>query len=279
MQFWLSKRAGVPLPDQLSAQIRLAIASGELQPGDALPSVRMAAHLHCVHRNTICSAYGELRRLGWLTSGRGQRMFVAHGNSTHSAPMCVSPVLACVADPDLELAEIIALEVRERAGISATTEAHRVKAKREIGQTLVVLAAGRRLDTAYADDVLSLSTTSLHSVLRGAPRLSRSKLVLVLSRSRTVLDRVRILMTALGVDLEAVHFRDAKRPDWDRGLAQMDLVVCDRVAAQCVPSQKRTFVLDIIAENSIAVAQARLASRPDNSLMEKFSKQSSGHKA
>ena len=109
MQFWLSKRAGVPLPDQLNAQIRLAIASGELQPGDTLPSVRMAAHQCGVHWNTISSAYRELRRHGWLTSRQGRRMFVAPRKNPLAAPRSGSHVLACVADPDLELAELLPL--------------------------------------------------------------------------------------------------------------------------------------------------------------------------
>jgi hypothetical protein len=44
-------------------------------------------------------------------------------------------------------------------------------------------------------------------------------------------------------------------PGWDRGLVRMDLVICDRVAARRMPGEKRLFVLDVIAEESIAASK------------------------
>jgi GntR family transcriptional regulator len=43
MQIWLSKGSDVPLREQLTAQIKLAILSQDLKPGQKLPSTREIA--------------------------------------------------------------------------------------------------------------------------------------------------------------------------------------------------------------------------------------------
>ena len=60
MKIRISKDSEVPVHEQLVNQIIVLIATGRLEPGDALPSVRTLARLHKVHRNTISRAYQEL---------------------------------------------------------------------------------------------------------------------------------------------------------------------------------------------------------------------------
>ncbi len=61
---------------QISDQLREFVERGELQPGDALPTVRQLASDLGVAPNTVARAYADLQEAGWLTSDgrRGTRV-------------------------------------------------------------------------------------------------------------------------------------------------------------------------------------------------------------
>ena len=64
MRFHLSFKTGKAVYQQIVDQVRVAAASGALQAGDALPSIRPLAEELRVNRNTIAKAYAELERAG-----------------------------------------------------------------------------------------------------------------------------------------------------------------------------------------------------------------------
>lgn len=61
---------------QLAATLRAAIKSGELQPGDKLPSERALAVTHSVARNTAREAVRQLAEAGLVTAHHGRGVFV-----------------------------------------------------------------------------------------------------------------------------------------------------------------------------------------------------------
>ena len=71
MRLWLSKNGEVPLREQLTAQIVLGIVSGNLPPGQRLPSTRELARRFQIHANTVSAAYRELEERGWLSRAKG----------------------------------------------------------------------------------------------------------------------------------------------------------------------------------------------------------------
>lgn len=75
--FTLNPQSGVPIYRQLVEQIRRMTASGLLQPGDELPSVRQFAIAHSVNPMTVSKAYSLLEREGLLLRQRGKAMQVA----------------------------------------------------------------------------------------------------------------------------------------------------------------------------------------------------------
>ena len=81
MRFQLTFKSGVPVYRQLVEQVRTAVASGTLQPGDALPSIRPLAEDLRVNRNTIAKAYAELESLGVIETAAGKGCFVRAGHS------------------------------------------------------------------------------------------------------------------------------------------------------------------------------------------------------
>ena len=65
-----------PLYAQLERAIRVAIATGKLQPGDKLPTVRQLAVDLRINANTVAKVYGELERSGAVATRRGVGTFV-----------------------------------------------------------------------------------------------------------------------------------------------------------------------------------------------------------
>lgn len=66
-----------PTYQQIVDQVRKAIATGALKPGDQLPTIREAAIQARVNRNTISRAYLEMEHLGLLRSRQGSGCFVS----------------------------------------------------------------------------------------------------------------------------------------------------------------------------------------------------------
>ena len=75
--FSLDPKSGVPIYRQIQDQIRYGIASGQLCPGEQLPTVRALAVDLSVNPNTVIKAYTELERQGVLTTEQGSGTFVA----------------------------------------------------------------------------------------------------------------------------------------------------------------------------------------------------------
>jgi GntR family transcriptional regulator len=76
MDIRISKESEIPLRQQLAEQIVFHIATGKLQPGQALPSVRELARRLKIHHNTVSEAYQDLVRRMWLVGHRGSRVTV-----------------------------------------------------------------------------------------------------------------------------------------------------------------------------------------------------------
>ena len=65
--------------EQIAGQIVFAVASGDLAPGDLVPSVRDLAVQLTVNPNTVTRAFQELERLGVIEPRRGLGMAVSIG--------------------------------------------------------------------------------------------------------------------------------------------------------------------------------------------------------
>jgi len=73
----LSDLSDEPLHAQISRQIRAKILSGELDGGDALPSIRGLAKGQRVSVITVQRAYDDLEHEGLVQSRRGKGFWVA----------------------------------------------------------------------------------------------------------------------------------------------------------------------------------------------------------
>ncbi len=72
----LNPRSPIPLYEQIANRVRLAIASGELRPATALPSVRQLATQLRVNPATVVQAYRDLETEGFVEMRQGAGTFV-----------------------------------------------------------------------------------------------------------------------------------------------------------------------------------------------------------
>jgi len=73
----LNHASGIPLYLQLMEQIKHAIETGALRPGDQLPAIRKLAEDLVMNPNTVVRAYRELEHEGVIEVKHGSGAFVS----------------------------------------------------------------------------------------------------------------------------------------------------------------------------------------------------------
>ena len=80
MEIYISNTGEKPIYAQITDQIKGKILSGELQEGDALPSIRLLAKELRISVITTKRAYEDLEKDGFLLTQPGKGSFVAPQN-------------------------------------------------------------------------------------------------------------------------------------------------------------------------------------------------------
>ena len=77
MDIIISNSSGQPIYEQICRQIKGAVASGKLKPGEPLPSIRNLARDLRISVITTKRAYEELERDGYIYTVAGKGSFIA----------------------------------------------------------------------------------------------------------------------------------------------------------------------------------------------------------
>ena len=80
MEIIISNNANKPIYEQITTQIKAMIMSGELQAGDAIPTMRSLAKSIHVSVITVQKAYEDLQRDGFIETTVGRGSFVSARN-------------------------------------------------------------------------------------------------------------------------------------------------------------------------------------------------------
>lgn len=80
MQISVSNKASRPLYEQIVTQIKVQIMSGELQAGEALPSIRSLAKSLHISVLTVQKAYDALQQDGFIETTAGKGCYVSAQN-------------------------------------------------------------------------------------------------------------------------------------------------------------------------------------------------------
>jgi len=161
VEIQLDRASELPLGVQLAWHLRAAIASGELPPGERLPSVRELAASSGVNANTVRAVYARLEAEDIVATEHGRGTFV-------TGEAGVDDELAKIAQRAARAARAVGLDPRAVAaalfvsGVDApkpaTADAARRRALREEIAALEGRLADPRLQqrlAAHADDPLA----------------------------------------------------------------------------------------------------------------------------
>lgn len=75
--FRLNASSGVPLYIQLMEQVKHAVETGALRPGDQLPTIRALAQELVMNSNTVVRSYRELEHEGIVELRHGLGVFIS----------------------------------------------------------------------------------------------------------------------------------------------------------------------------------------------------------
>lgn len=105
MRFEIDLTTHTPVYLQIMSQVKHAIATGELQPGDQLPTVRQLAADSRVNFNTVARAYRQLDEEGVISTQHGRGTFILEPGSARDMDKLRQEDLVALAKNFLEEAE------------------------------------------------------------------------------------------------------------------------------------------------------------------------------
>lgn len=264
----IRRNSGVPVKDQIRAQIELAMLSGELPRGSRLPPIRTWARKLRVHANTISAAYRELSASGHVVVRSGSGVFVeprprrtalqatvatklrAAVEEAVATGLGKEDILAAVArfaeprdaegilvvDPSSEMAAVYASEIKEALGVkvrTATLDELDVNPRLATGLVVAVLPYHvGRVEGVASLGSLVVFTLSLPTPETLIPAGITSGMVLVVSESPLFLSFARVsLKSVLSDDFEIQTCPLVNERLWRRFLDASDVILADAVSA------------------------------------------------
>jgi GntR family transcriptional regulator len=85
--------SSVSVYEQIENQVKFAIASGRVKPGERLPTVHQLAEKFHVNVNTVAKAYRDLQVMGLLNPRRGFGVFVREDALDKCREACAKQVV------------------------------------------------------------------------------------------------------------------------------------------------------------------------------------------
>ena len=290
MHFWLTRGSSVTIREQIESQVILGVLSGDLASGERLPSTRELARRFHLHSNTVSAAYRKLDREGWVEFRRGSGVYVrerqpdAPLSPARSLDQLTANFLRAarglgvslpelraqlaralemqppdhflLLEPDEELRAIVAAEMQRAVKLPVQScgpqDSHlQILLQGAIPVVLPNRArAARKFLPANAELVEICISSAPTSLARYLP-LPQSILIGIASRSSDFLKLARTMLLAAGLDSDALVFRDARKPNWYRGLDHAAAVVCDSLTATMLPKECRAIPFPLLSESCL----------------------------
>jgi DNA-binding transcriptional regulator YhcF (GntR family) len=291
MQLWFTHRSEVSIREQLVTQIVLGILSDDLTPGQRLPSTRELARRFHLHPNTVSAGYRQLERERWVEHRHGSGVFVRDSkpevslsstlaldqliaNLFRSARKAGAPLSGIRArlrqwlelqppdhflliEPDEELRRIVALEMQQAVSFPVRScGLDNGQLLQEVEGAIPVALPSKtkvvRKALPAESELLTLQVRSVPSSLKAWLPAPADALVAIASRWPDFLKLARTILIAAGLHADSLVLRDARKPNWQRGLGQTIAVVCDSVIAGELPKGCRGISFSLLSESSTA---------------------------
>jgi GntR family transcriptional regulator len=289
MQLWFSRGSEISIRDQLATQVILGILSGELAPGQRLPSTRELARRFHLHPNTVSAGYRQLQQGKWVEFHKGSGVYVRRQDAARppsalaldqlitdffrSARKTGIPLVQVqgrlrhwlemqppdrylLIERDEALARIIAEEISHVVDLPVTACANDQVSLDEmlvgsIPVALAMTAPGIRESLPADAELLVLQLRSAGNSLAAYLPARSGALIGVASGWGTFLKTARTMLIAAGFDPDCLVFRDTSQPNWQRGLKQCAVVVCDTLTGQELDGTGRVITFPLLADSSL----------------------------
>ncbi len=293
MQLWFARASTVSLQEQLKTQIILGILSGDLAPGQRLPSTRELARRYRLHPNTISAGYRQLERDRWVEFRRGSGIYIRdrRPQSAAGSAMSLDRLLAdlmrsarelgiplsavrlrvrqwlevqppdhfLLVEGDEELRRILAAEIQEAVDFPLEScgleDGLPAAAQGAIALALANKAKLVREVVPEGIELITLAARSVPTSLAGWLPAPPGALLGIVSRWPEFLKLARTILTAAGFHPDSLVFRDARKSGWERGLKQTSAIICDTLTAKSLPKGSFTISFPVLSEASIAELQ------------------------
>lgn len=294
MQLWFSRASAVTLREQLVTQIILGILSGDLPSGQRLPSTRELARRFRLHPNTVSAGYRQLQRDRWVEFRRGSGVYVrdARPEESLSSAFALDQLMSnlfrsarslniplarvrsrlhqwlklqppdhfLLIEPDEELRRILALELQSGVKLSVKScSPQDLQLPHEIESAIPVALPNTaklvRQRLPEGTDVVVLQVRSVPGSLAGWLPAPPGALVGIASRWPGFLKVARTVLIAAGFYSDGLVFRDARKPNWQRGLKETAAIICDSATAPGLPKNSRVVQFPLLSEASLAELQ------------------------
>ena len=288
MQLWFSRGSDVSIRDQLRTQVILGILSGELEPGERLPSTRELARRFHLHPNTVSASYRQLQQGKWVEFHKGSGVYVrrpdaARRPSALALEQLIADFLRSARKTGIPLAEvqgglrhwleseppdhylllendeavarIIAEEIRHVVALPVKACAYDKVAMdkmlvRSIPVALAMAAPAVRESLPAHAELLVLDLRSAGNSLAAYLPARSGSLIGVASGWPTFLKTARTMLVAAGFDPDCLVLRDTSQASWQRGLQECAVVIADTLSAQQLDGTCRVITFSLLADSS-----------------------------
>jgi len=287
VRLWFSPASAVPIYRQLATQVVLAILSGDLKPGDRLPSTRELSRRFSIHPNTASAGYRELAEQGWVEQRHGSGVYVKSAKPATTPEQILDqhivaffravrelrlpaatirkrvaewaawppPSRFVLIDPDADARELLLEELQKITSWPVTAISFDETMRAGVLDAALPLCRPTKTDAVRAllPAGFELVTLQIRSATKWlGPELPslKGRLIGVVSHWDDFREIGRTMLEAAGVDAELLVVRDPRRPRWLRGLEQTGAIVCDAKTAanRALPKGPRIFVFPILSD-------------------------------
>ena len=286
MRLWFAPSSEVPIYRQMVTQITLAILSGELRPGDRLPSTRDLARRFGLHPNTISAGYRQLEREGWTELRRGSGVYVrgtAHSprspeqildkhiaaffRAVRELNLPAQTVRARVAhwlaapepdhflliEPDSAVRQILLTELAALTPLPIQAISPEEITRETLHAAIPLCRPSQakliRAALPIGTELTTLPIRSANQWLSAQAAPPKGVLIAVVSHWPDFLTRAQTMLIAVGLSPDALLFRDTAKPRWQRGLDAVAGILCDAYTAANtkLPPNARVIVFPLLA--------------------------------
>lgn len=288
MRLWFSPASEVPIYRQLVTQVSLAILSGDLKPGDRLPSTRELARRFSIHPNTVSAGYRQLAREGWVEYRHGSGVYIKSNAALPSTPEQIldqhiaaffravrelqlpatairqrvaewiaspPPDHFLLIDPDPDARETLLSEIQQLTDWPAFGVSVEELAKPEVLLGAVPLCWPTQAEIVRnalpaGIELVTLPIRSANKWLDPELPALRGRLIGVVSSWLDFTETAKTMLAAAGIDPDLLVTRNPRKPHWQRGLEQTGAIICDvhTAATRQLPKGPRVFVFSVLAD-------------------------------